>query len=1384
MLSSGFAPTASAQPADGYQYLRFVPEGIFDGSHITEVTFLNGEDVIYPKLPFSSSAGTPEARLIGEYPYLSYALFDGVAATDERVFFRDQADGEREVTLAFSRVVYPNGIRIARPPWSPLPGFRVEGAQEAGGPWTVLYRAPEGFADEFGEIGRSETGARVDGATFWFGTDPVDVPTSTPPSPEITVDRVAHNAVELSWVGVEGGAGYEVTLNGESQGFTTSSTFALAGEDVQPLTTYVVSVIAYDGEFNASAPASVEVTTPDRPVAEGYSYVRFWLTDGGGRDPFLAVGMKWVMGDRLFPLEPITSAEGDDAVEILSTNANLFAFDGPFKLFDEDDRTHWYTPVGNEVTLRFKNSEIYPTGIELTCYTWATVGGFRAEGSQDGETWTTLYSADGLVPDDFPRDGDVRRRRFDFGVTLPDDLDLTAPSVPANLSVTGTDATSADVSWDASTDDDSGVGNYTVYVDGAEWLTTTSTEATLYGLSPSTSYAVAVAATDQLGNASEAGEAVTASTRALPAAVGSMRVGVGLGVDFRGVIGGIEGRFREGVDFAAEWADYENSNPFSETYLAETAHNSVFRFMDPLPTNNNWIVDWADRRQPDDPDQAVYPNYDDDLEAVRQGIAIEWLIKLCNVQGADMWINVPHAASDDYVRELARLVNRYLDPELEVYIEYSNEVFAGFGAERYANERGFALGFDKGDFGRYDWFGDDEYARFRYYVHRSTQIYAIFDEVFGEDADRVEKVLSGWTGQPGVTRVHLDALDDPAVNPAGYLPDHYALAPYFGINRTIEAGRELQAFRRDVETVVARVATHYDILAEDGRNIPLITYEAGQHYTRGGEALNRTPEMYQAYIEYLDGLSPYITLFTQFVDYWTFRQGMAWGAKEYVGQPDLEAFKYRAIKDWLAVNGDNAEVLAPLVYRQPGDVTVAEGSGATFETTVLGEQPLTYQWYKNGVALEGATERSLVLGQQPLTEDGAVYTFTVSNRYGSATSDPITLAVVEQPKASVARVGAPVTVDGVAEAAWSSATAYPLANVNLGVVDDAADLEASFRALWDDDYLYVLVEVTDDALVGVPEGGQIYNFDGVEVYVDGNNGKGEAYDDDDRQVVFAYGGDGLVGGSGRVPLGDALAEQVATATGYVTEFAFPWADLGVDPRAGYFVGLDVMAVDNDTPGGDRDGKLAWWATEDFSWRTPGNFGTALLDDGAPAPIANLVFTSMCSDDPAVERRWRVRNPNDVDVAVRWKVYGYPQAGALVAAPGDNFFTTATVPGANTTRISWLNEEGQRRFRTKASGRAQCVGARTGAASRESFETAARVFPNPARDQATVSLPSGGEALGDVTIAFTDALGREVSRRRYAYASALTLPLGDLPAGMYQVTLTQAHRRAVRTLLVE
>lgn len=91
--------------------------------------------------------------------------------------------------------------------------------------------------------------------------------------------------------------------------------------------------------------------------------------------------------------------------------------------------------------------------------------------------------------------------------------DVTAPTAPTSLAVTGTTTTSVSLSWTASTDA-VGVTAYDVYMDGILKTTVTGVTATIPGLTPSTTYAFYVIAKDAALNSSVASNTVNGTTTA------------------------------------------------------------------------------------------------------------------------------------------------------------------------------------------------------------------------------------------------------------------------------------------------------------------------------------------------------------------------------------------------------------------------------------------------------------------------------------------------------------------------------------------------------------------------------------------------------------------------------------------------------------------------------------------------------------------------------------------------------------------------------------------------------------------------------------------------------------------------------------------------------
>ncbi|KLN33126.1 exoglucanase [Cellulosimicrobium funkei] len=100
-----------------------------------------------------------------------------------------------------------------------------------------------------------------------------------------------------------------------------------------------------------------------------------------------------------------------------------------------------------------------------------------------------------------------------FGEDVPTEPDTEPPTTPAGLAVTGTTATTASLSWTASTDDVRVVG-YDVLRDGVKVGTASGTSYTDEDLAPETTYRYTVRARDAAGNISPVSLAAEATTLA------------------------------------------------------------------------------------------------------------------------------------------------------------------------------------------------------------------------------------------------------------------------------------------------------------------------------------------------------------------------------------------------------------------------------------------------------------------------------------------------------------------------------------------------------------------------------------------------------------------------------------------------------------------------------------------------------------------------------------------------------------------------------------------------------------------------------------------------------------------------------------------------------
>jgi len=230
---------------------------------------------------------------------------------------------------------------------------------------------------------------------------------------------------------------------------------------------------------------------------------------------------------------------------------------------------------------------------------------------------------------------------------------------------------------------------------------------------------------------------------------------------------------------------------YHPTFLARLrdADWGFIRFMNFLDTNANPQRDWSDRRPPTHCFMTGVLNPRSPASGFEgrrgSGVAFEMMPALCNAADKDLWVCVPHLATDEFVRRLAQLI-RYgsdgvdpyttevadpvyppLNPRLRVYIEYSNEIWSGgnaFPQGNWADEQAKALGIGKPQFN----------------ARRFCEIWRIFQEAFG-GTERLVRVAAVFTAGDWYTRPFLQEMKayGPTLVPA-VEPDVIAATTYFG----------------------------------------------------------------------------------------------------------------------------------------------------------------------------------------------------------------------------------------------------------------------------------------------------------------------------------------------------------------------------------------------------------------------------------------------------------------------------------------------------------------------------------------------------------------------------------------------------------------------------
>jgi len=344
------------------------------------------------------------------------------------------------------------------------------------------------------------------------------------------------------------------------------------------------------------------------------------------------------------------------------------------------------------------------------------------------------------------------------------------------------------------------------------------------------------------------------------------------------------------------FADNSDTIIFYPVFLSKARAYSVLRFVDWMLANNSPVKYWSQR--------TLVSNRTWGNES--SGVPVEVMVELANRLGAHPWFTLPHQSDDAYAQNFAQLVKAKLNPDLRVYVEYSNEVWNwGFAQATYANEQGKLQ--------------NPPINHLQYYALRARALGEIFKNVLG--LQRVVAVLGAQAFGLGGGAMELDYLKARFGNAIGV--DALAIAPYFGVTPDATSAGTYTAMTLDalfnyVRTQVLQSVNtqmkNYRILANN-YGLPLIAYEGGQHLVGANEAknndqltalfiaFNRDPRIKQLYLDYLAlWKAAGGQLLVHYYDVGEFNRFGSWGALERVAQLRTAAPKFDALQTFIEQN--------------------------------------------------------------------------------------------------------------------------------------------------------------------------------------------------------------------------------------------------------------------------------------------------------------------------------------------------------------------------------------------------------------------------------------------------------------------------------------------------
>ena len=265
----------------------------------------------------------------------------------------------------------------------------------------------------------------------------------------------------------------------------------------------------------------------------------------------------------------------------------------------------------------------------------------------------------------------------------------------------------------------------------------------------------------------------------------------------------------------------------------------------------------------------------------------------------------------------------------------------------------------------------------------------------------------------------------------------------------------------------------------------------------------------------------------------------------------------------------------------------------------------------------------------------------------------------EAPTAVVKRATVAPVIDGNIDEVWATANKY---NINVPFKEETPTLgeegTTTWKALWNDDGIFVLVEVNDDVWSPAFDGttpSQGWMYDKPEVYFDvnyekkdGNGTKGDGSGNGNGHYQFAP-----------APIMDELSGDMSSEVGsngatysfklifpsYFVEYFIPFSKLldkdGIAVDRNGEIGFDVTIIDDDVREPVRN-RMNWAnaGALDESWNNMDDAGIITLEGSSPSVMIesiSLTGGAITTDNGSLQIGSTILPANATEKKLKWSV---------------------------------------------------------------------------------------------------------------------------------------------------